>query len=66
MPKLQLQHITYKLSSPQRNIQTKYVAHMSLTATGTMVCCCCHGNKMLPWFAVVPRNMCTKYEACML
>ena len=41
-----MQHVTYKLLSPQRNIQTKYVAHMSPTATVTMVCHCCHGSKV--------------------
>ena len=35
MPLLQPQHVTYKLLSPQRNIQTIYVAHMSPTVTVT-------------------------------
>ena len=48
MPSLQQQqqHVTYGLLSPQRNIQTKYVAHMPQNATVVMLCRCCHGSKV--------------------
>ena len=66
MPLLQMQHVTYNTSNEH---STKYVAHMSPTATVTMVCCCFHGSKVsiatkcYHWFAVVPRNMCTKQQS---
>ena len=71
MPLLQMQHLTYKLLSPQRNIQTKYVAHMSPTAIVTMVCCCCHGSKVsiatkCYHGLLLSQERCAKYEACML
>ena len=54
MPPLQPQHVTYKLLH-------SYNGMLLLPWQQGFHC-----NKMLPWFAVVPRNMCTKYEVCML